>query len=85
MLDDEVIEAVRTEDFCIWCIDSIEEGMEILTGLSAGTADEDGEYPEQTIHYAVMNGLQRLSKEDEEDDEDEEGEGVDKADATAEM
>ncbi len=72
MLEDEVIEAVKDGRFHIWCIDTIEEGMEILSGLNAGTADEEGEFPEGTIHGAVQEGLRRLSKdEDDEDDEDE--------------
>ena len=36
MLDDEVIEAVREGKFRIWAVSTIDEGLEILTGVPAG-------------------------------------------------
>ena len=36
MLDQEVIEAVKSGSFHIWPVATIEEGIEILTGNSAG-------------------------------------------------
>lgn len=39
MLRPEVVDAVRNGSFRIWAIDSIDEGIEILTGMPAGTPD----------------------------------------------
>ncbi len=76
MLQDEVIEAVTAGQFHIWAIETIEEGMELLTGVKSEPADDEGDYPEGSLHALVMLGLDRLElDEDEEDgDEDEDGE-----------
>jgi predicted ATP-dependent protease len=37
MLDDEVVEAIRTGQFHLWAVDRVEEGIAILTGWPAGT------------------------------------------------
>lgn len=57
MLNEEVIEGVKEGLFTIYAIDSIDEGMEILTGLKAGQLNEDGEYEEGTINYYVQEKL----------------------------
>ncbi|MBW2027512.1 MAG: AAA family ATPase [Deltaproteobacteria bacterium] len=49
MLKQEVIDAVKEGRFHIWPIATIEEGIEILTGIEAGTLQEDGSYPEGTL------------------------------------
>ncbi|XPV77053.1 MAG: Lon protease family protein [Desulfovibrio sp.] len=49
MLREEVLEAVRDNQFHVWSVSTIEEGIEILTGHDAGTVNEEGEYPEDTI------------------------------------
>jgi len=53
MLSHEVIEAVKKSKFHIWSVNSIDEGIEILTGLKAGTPDSKGEYPADSIHSKV--------------------------------
>jgi len=42
MLKEEVVEAVRAGNFKIWAVETIEDGIEILTGMKAGTIKEDG-------------------------------------------
>ena len=37
MLNDEVLEAVRAKRFHVYAIDRVEEGLEILTGVAAGS------------------------------------------------
>ena len=49
MLADEVVEAVRDGQFHIYEVRTIEEGIEILTGISAGQPNEDGNYDEETV------------------------------------
>lgn len=72
MLSDEVIEAVKEEKFHIYAVKTIDEGIEILTGVPAGEKDEDGNYPEGTIHYLVNKRLEELHEEAEEDKENDE-------------
>ncbi len=58
MLSHEVIEAVKKGKFHIWSVKTIDEGIEILTDVSAGTADENGEYPAESIHGKVRACLE---------------------------
>jgi predicted ATP-dependent protease len=70
MLKDEVIEAVQQNKFKIWAIDTIDDGIEVLTGVKAGSIEEEG-----TIHCLINNTLDTFSetmKEFIEDDETEE-------------
>ena len=57
MLDDEVVEAVRENKFHLYAVKTIDEGLEILTGLPAGERGEDGQYPEGTINALVEKNL----------------------------
>lgn len=50
MLHHEVLEAAKEGKFHIWAVSTIDEGIEILTGEPAGEIQEDGTYPENTIH-----------------------------------
>jgi lon-related putative ATP-dependent protease len=50
MLNDDVLEAVRGGMFSVWAVSSIDEGIKILTGVDAGVADENGNFPEDSIH-----------------------------------
>ena len=75
MLNDEVMEAIENGRFHVWAIDTIEEGMELLTDVKSAPCDEEGEYPEGTLHALVMLGLDKLDpKDDEEEEESEEEE-----------
>jgi hypothetical protein len=40
----------------------VEEGIEILTGVRAGKADKDGNYPEGTVYGAVQKKLKQYFK-----------------------
>lgn len=57
MLDHEVLDAVGKGLFHIWAVDTIEQGIEILTGTPAGVPDEKGEYPAGTVYGKVMEQL----------------------------
>ena len=48
-----MVDAVKAGKFTIYPINRAEEGLEILTGMSAGELKEDGTYPEGTINYLV--------------------------------
>ena len=62
MLRSEVVEAVRSGAFRIYAVSSIDEGIEVLTGIEAGEKDEDGKYAEGTIHFMVERRLEEMSR-----------------------
>ena len=57
MLKKEVIDAVKKRNFHIYQVSTIEEGIEILTGIPAGVPDENGEYPADTVYGKVQAKL----------------------------
>lgn len=61
MLDDEIIKAVEEGRFKIYAVSTIDEGIEILTGVPAGEKDEKGNYPFGTINYLVQNKLDKYA------------------------
>ena len=75
MLNREVVEAVDAGQFHIYPVTTIEEGIELLTGVEAGTPDEEGVYPAETVFGHVMARLEAIESalkaagksEDEED------------------
>jgi lon-related putative ATP-dependent protease len=56
-LNDEVVEAVREGKFHIYPVKTIDEGIEILTGVEAGEKRADGSYPDGSVHYLVKSKL----------------------------
>lgn len=72
MLDDEVIEAVQEGKFHIYPVKTIEEGIEILTGVPAGVPNEEGNYPEETVYRKVKEKLDVFRKIVEKSEEDKE-------------
>lgn len=58
MLKDEVIDAVKEEKFQIFAVKSIEEGLEVLSGVEAGEIREDGTYKEGSIFYLANRKLE---------------------------
>jgi len=62
MLKQEVIDAVKEGKFHIWPISAIEEGIEILTDMEAGTLEPGGTYPEGTLFRIVDDRLSELGE-----------------------
>ncbi|MDD2318655.1 MAG: ATP-dependent protease, partial [Geobacteraceae bacterium] len=60
MLKDEVVEAVKEGKFNIWSVATIDQGIEILTGMPAGERQPDGSYPEGTINQKVDSRLREI-------------------------
>ncbi|RNC73248.1 MAG: ATP-binding protein [Desulfuromonadales bacterium] len=60
MLNDEVIQAVRDGKFHVWSVETIDQGIEILTGVPAGELQEDGTWPEGTINGLVDRRLREM-------------------------
>ena len=61
MLRRDVVEAAASGKFHIYPIDTIDSGIEILTGVPAGEADKDGAFPEGTINHLVNAKLMKLA------------------------
>jgi ATP-dependent Lon protease len=62
MLRKDIIEAVERGKFHIFPVKTIDEGIEILTGIKAGEAKEDGAFEKGTVNFLVDEELQRLAK-----------------------
>ncbi|HOI93455.1 MAG TPA: ATP-binding protein [Syntrophobacter fumaroxidans] len=62
MLDQEVIDAVKEGKFHIWPVATIEEGIELLTGMKAGKLQPDGTYPEGTLFRKVDERLREIAE-----------------------
>lgn len=62
MLKEEVVRAVAEGKFHIYPIKTIDEGLEILTGVKAGERLPDGTFEEGTVNYLVDKELERLAK-----------------------
>ena len=60
VLPDEIVEAVKSKKLNIWTIETVDEAIELLTGMKAGEIGEEGSYPEETFNYLVTKELQRL-------------------------
>jgi predicted ATP-dependent protease len=60
MLKEEVVEAVKAGQFHIWSVETIDQGVEILTGIPAGERQADGSYPEGTINALVDKRLREM-------------------------
>ena len=58
-LQKDVIESVKERKFHIYAISTIDEGIEILTGVPAGKQNSDGKYPAGTINYLVYEKLKK--------------------------
>lgn len=57
MLKPSVVGAVRSGQFRIWAVATVAEGIEVLTGKSAGQPDETGGYPPDSIFGRVQRQL----------------------------
>ncbi len=66
-LSDEVVDAVKQGLFHIYTISTIEQGIEILTGVPAGRKDETSRFPAGSVNclaYAKLRKYAKVSKED---------------------
>ena len=61
-LPDEIIESVKEKKFHIYAVSTLDEGIEILTGVPAGKKNKNGEYPAGTINYLVSKKLEQYYK-----------------------
>ncbi len=62
MVRDEVVEAVREGRFHLWAVETVDDGIQILTGVPAGARRADGTYPEGSINRRVEARLQTFAQ-----------------------
>jgi lon-related putative ATP-dependent protease len=63
MLRKDVVEAVGEGRFHILTAATVEEGIELLTGVAAGAPDEEGEYDPGTVYGMVQKRLAKIAKD----------------------
>lgn len=61
-LSDEVIEAVENGKFHIYPISTIDEGIEVLTGIKSGKMQDTGMYEKNSINYLVQKKLRKYAE-----------------------
>ena len=61
-LNDDVIKAVKDGLFHIYAIKTVDEGIELLTGVPAGKKNKNGEYPAGTVNYLVNEKLKKYAQ-----------------------
>ncbi len=62
MLRKDVVETVSQGKFHIYPVETIDGGIEILTGVEMGKHDEEGKYPPGTVNFLVDEKLTSLAK-----------------------
>ncbi len=59
MLMPDIQAAVKSGKFNIWSVDTISEGIEILTGVKAGALNRHGNFPARTVFGEAQNQLKK--------------------------
>lgn len=62
MLKKEVVEAVKAGKFRIYSVKTIDQAVEIMTGIPAGERQADGSYPEGTLNFIIEKNLKEMAK-----------------------
>jgi len=62
MLKEEVVEAVKDGRFHIFPVETIDQGIEFLTGTKAGVKRSDGTFEEGTLNYKVSQKLRAMAE-----------------------
>ncbi|MGD2115492.1 MAG: ATP-binding protein [Acidobacteriota bacterium] len=63
MLRDDVVDAVREGRFHVWPVETVDQGMRLLTGLPMGERDAAGRYPEGSVNARVEARLVELAEQ----------------------
>jgi lon-related putative ATP-dependent protease len=61
-LSEAVVAAVRAGRFHLWAVHTIEEGIEILTGMPAGELGRDGSFPQGSLFERVDHRIHELAE-----------------------
>jgi predicted ATP-dependent protease len=61
MLKEEIVDAVKAGKFNIYSVKTIDEGIEVLTGVKAGDRLADGTFEAGTVNYRVNKELENMA------------------------
>src|SRR6202162_6223385 len=62
MLRDDLLEAVAAGEFHIWAVAKVEQGIEVLTGMTAGCGNGDGSFQSGTVFAKVNDRLSKMAQ-----------------------
>jgi predicted ATP-dependent protease len=62
MLRRDVVEAAATGNFHIYPVETVDQAIELLTGIAAGKADDQGNFPEGSVNRRVADRLKHLAE-----------------------
>jgi predicted ATP-dependent protease len=63
MLRADVVDAVKAGQFHIYSVRTIDEGIEVLSGIAAGERGSDGTYPAGSVNDRVQKKLQLFTEQ----------------------
>ena len=63
MLREDVVQAVEEGKFSIYAIDTVDDGIELLTGIPAGKPNKKGQFPKGSVNYQVQQSLAEYYKD----------------------
>ena len=63
MLKEEIVQAVAAGQFHIYPVQTLDEALEMMTGVPAGVRGADGAFPAQTINGRVDRRLRQLAEQ----------------------
>ncbi len=63
MLREDVVAACREGQFHIWAVGTIDEGLELLTGVKAGRRGKRGEFTKNSVHARVAAKLKSIAEQ----------------------
>lgn len=62
MLRRDIIDAVASGQFSIYPVETVDQAIELLTGVEAGVTDAQGSYPAGSINRLIVDRLHRLAE-----------------------
>ncbi len=62
MLKPEIVEAAAAGLFHVWAVETVDQGIELLTGITAGQRRADGSFPPNSVHGLVSARLVSLAE-----------------------
>ena len=62
VLRQDVADAIAAGQFHIYSVTSVDDAVELLTGVAAGEPDDDGSYSPDTLYGKVMTQLEAFNR-----------------------
>jgi lon-related putative ATP-dependent protease len=60
MLHPDIVAAAKKGSFAVYAVETVEQAVELFTGVGAGRPKKDGSYPQRTVYHKVTAELKRL-------------------------